>query len=231
MTGVDALSAIRLSLIVGLWCTVLGFPPAVAAGWLMARRSFPGKSILSAILLAPLVMPPVVTGLLLLNATGRNSWLGGLLERSGLGIPFTLGGAVLAALVVGFPLYAMAARTAFEAVDPRNEEVSLTLGIPPWRTFLRVTLPLALPGLAAGAVLAFARSLGEFGATAVLAGNIEGETRTISLAVYTLLDSTHSGSGMRILVGASIALSLVALLGFEALVRGQRKRLEVLRDR
>jgi molybdate transport system permease protein len=225
----DPISAIRLSLVVGLWCVVLGLPFAVAGGWLLARREFAGKTAVSTLLLAPLVIPPVVTGLLILSVLGASSPLGRVLEGAGLPIAFTLTGGVLAALAVGLPLYVLAARAAFEAVDPRLEEVSLTLGVPPAKTFRRITLPLALPGIAAGAVLAFARALGEFGATAVVSGNVEGETRTIAMAVYTLLESPSGGSATFVLVLASLVLSFAALAGYELLTRWQRRRLEVSR--
>lgn len=218
----DPVSAIRLSLQVGLWCAVLGLPVAVALGWVLARRRFVGRTLLSAVLLVPLVLPPVVTGYLLLRLLGRD----GPVASMGVEIPFTLAGAVVAAFVVGLPLYVMASRHAFEAVDPRYEEVSWTLGVPPWRTFLRVTLPLAAPGVAAGAVLAFARALGEFGATAVLAGNVEGRTRTIALAVYTLLESPDGETGIAILTWSSIGISLGAIAGYEWFNRWQRRRLD-----
>ena len=194
---------------------------------MLARRQFTGKSLLSALLLAPLVLPPVVTGLLLLRALGRGTPIGAFLADLGLSVPFSLLGAVLAALVVGFPVYAMAIRGAFEAVDPRLEEVSASLGQPPARTFRRVTLPLALPGIAAGAVLAFARGLGEFGATAIIAGNMEGRTRTIALAVYALLDGPGEDPRLGQLVWASLGLCLLSLGGYEALSRWQRRRLEL----
>jgi molybdate transport system permease protein len=143
----------------------------------------------------------------------------------GFPIPFTLLGATLAALTVGFPLYVVSVRNAFQSVDPAYEEVAWTLGRRPWPTFLRITFPLALPGIAAGAVLAFARALGEFGATVVLAGNVEGSTRTIALAVYTLLESPQGREAIWVLVGASVVLSLLALLGFEALSRHQRRQM------
>lgn len=206
---------------------VAGLLPAILCAWLLARRDFVGKSVLSAILLTPMVLPPVVTGLLLLRGLGRQSALGRLLEAWGWPIPFSLTGAVLAALVVGFPLYVLSIRAALEAVDPRLEQVSWSLGVPPFRTFLRITLPLSLPGIAAGMVLAFARALGEFGATAVLSGNIEGKTRTISLAVYSLLELPSAEGPMRLLLGASLSLSLGALVAYEGLVRWQRRRLEV----
>jgi len=219
----DPASAVRLSLEVGLWCTVLGFPIAVGLGWVLARKRFVGRTALATVLLVPLVLPPVVTGYLLLGLLGRTGPLGDL----GVQVPFTLAGAVIAAFVVGLPLYVMATRHAFEAVDPRYEEVSWTLGVSPFRTFRRVTFPLALPGVAAGAVLAFARALGEFGATVVLAGNVEGETRTIALAVYTMLESPDGEGGIRTLAWASIALSFAAIAGYEACTRWQRRRLEL----
>lgn len=224
--GLDPWSAVRLSLIVALSAVLLGLVPAVAMGWLLARKDFPGKSFVSMVVMAPLVVPPVVTGFLLLSVLGRDSALGGLLAAIGLPIPFTLLGATLAALVVGFPLYVMAIRAVFDTVDRRFEEVSWTLGVPKAPTFRRISLPLALPGIAAGAVLAFARALGEFGATVVLAGNMEGETRTIALAVYSLLESPSGRGATWLLVIASVMLSLVALLGFEGLTRWQRRRME-----
>lgn len=223
----DPVSAIRLSVFVALLASLAGLPVAVFTGWVLARRDFPGKTVVSTVLLAPLVIPPVVTGFLLLSALGSQSPLGRVLEAAGFPVPFTLLGAVLAALVVGLPLYVLSVRNAFETVDPHYEEVSWTLGVTPGRTFRRVSLPLALPGIAAGAVLAFARALGEFGATVVLAGNVEGETRTIALAVYTLLESPAGRGTMWTLVGASVTLSLAALVGYESLSRRQRRRLEV----
>jgi len=219
-------SAIRISLLVALMATAAGLLPAVGLGWLLARHEFPGKTLLSTAVLAPLVIPPVVTGFLLLSLLGTQSALGRLLSQLGLSVPFTLLGAAVAALVVGLPLYVISIRGAFEAVDPLYEELSWTLGVPPRRTFLRISLPLALPGIVAGAVLAFARALGEFGATVVLAGNMEGTTRTIALAVYTLLESPSGREATWVLVGASVGLSLLALIGFERLSRRQRRRLE-----
>ena len=226
LSGLDPWSAVRLSLIVAFSAVLLGLVPAVAMGWVLARRDFFGKSFVSMIVMAPLVVPPVVTGFLLLSVLGRESALGGMLAAIGLPIPFTLLGATLAALVVGFPLYVMAIRAVFDTVDRRFEEVSWTLGVPKAPTFRRISLPLALPGIAAGAVLAFARALGEFGATVVLAGNMEGETRTIALAVYSLLESPSGQGATWILVIASVILSLGALLGFEGLSRWQRRRME-----
>lgn len=227
----DPISAVRLSFLVAVVAVALGLGPAIGAGWLLARCDFPGRGLLSTVLLAPLVIPPVVTGFLLLSILGGQSPLGRALAAVGLSVPFTLVGATLAALVVGFPLYVVAVRGAFEVVDPHLEELSWTLGVPPRKTFLRVSLPLALPGIAAGALLAFARALGEFGATVVLAGNVEGQTRTIALAVYALLESPSGRGSIWVLVGASVVLSLAALMGFEALTRRQRRLLEDRRGR
>lgn len=223
----DPRGPVALSLQVGAWAALLGLPLAMVLGWLLARRPFPGRSILAAALLAPLVLPPVVTGLLLLDLVGRAAPLGGWLAARGLPLSFSFQAAVLAALVVGLPLYAWSCRAAFEAIDPRLSEIAWTLGDRPGRAFVRVTLPLALPGLGAGAVLAFARGLGEFGATAVLAGNVEGETRTIALAVYHLLEIPGGDGRSRTLVLASLALSIGALAAFEALNRWQRRRLDL----
>lgn len=224
-------SAIRLSLIVAFLATIVGLIPAVGLGWVLARFDFRGKAILSTIVTAPLVMPPVVTGFLLLSVLGASTPLGGLVASLGFPVPFTILGASIAALVVGLPLYVISVRGAFEAVDPMYEELSWTLGCSRLKTFFRVSLPLALPGIAAGAVLAFARSLGEFGATVVLAGNVEGSTRTIPLAVYTLLESPTGRETIWVLVGASVGISLLALLGFETLSRRQKSRLEDRRAR
>lgn len=217
-------SAIRLSLLVALFATALGLAPAVGLGWLLARHHFTGKTLVTTLVLAPLVMPPVVTGFLLLSVFGRQSALGSMLASLGLAVPFTLVGATVAAFIVGLPLYVLSVRGAFEAVDPQYEELSWTMGVSPRRTFFRISLPLALPGIAAGAILAFARALGEFGATVVLAGNVEGSTRTIALAVYTLLEAPTGRESTWILVGASVVLSLLALVGYEALSRWQRRR-------
>lgn len=223
VAGVSVGSAIRLSVWVALVATLLAVVPAVAVGWLLARRPFVGKSLVSALILTPLVIPPVVTGFILLTLFGQGSPVGRALGGLGLTVPFTFLAAVLAAVVVGFPLFVITVRNAFEAADPRLEEVSWTLGSPPRRTFFRVSLPLALPGIGAGAVLAFARALGEFGATVVLAGNLEGETRTIALAVYTLLESPGDRAAIWWLVGASVVVSMMALAGFEYLSRRQRR--------
>jgi molybdate transport system permease protein len=215
----DPWSAIILSLQVATLATLLTLPPGTAMGWLLARREFRGKTLVGTLAMAPLVLPPVVTGFLLLRMLSPHAPVGQALKAMGIQIPFTLLGAALAAAVVGFPLVVLSARSAFSMVDHRMAELSLTLGVPPRTTFWRITLPMARPGLAAGAVLAYARALGEFGATTVLAGNVEGETRTIALGVYTLLERPGETPEMTVLVGASIALSLGAIAGWEWLHR------------
>ena len=232
MTALAALSdPVSLSLGVAFWATLVATPFAVAVGWVLARRRFPGKAVVSTLVYAPLVLPPVITGFLLLRLMGRRGPVGAWLADHGVHLPFTFAGAVVAAVVVGFPLYVAVARSAFEAVDRRHDEVASTLGSSPGRVFLRVTLPLAAPGILAGAVLSFARALGEFGATIVLAGNVEGETRTIPLAVYAALESPTGEATAWQLVAASLALCLVAMLGYELLVRRHRRLLELDRAR
>ena len=199
--------------------TVLGAPLAVAAGWLLATQRFPGRALLTTALFLPLVLPPVVTGVLLLEVLGR----GGFLE----GVAFTRTAAVVAACVVGLPLFTLAARQAFEAVDPAYVELAQSLGVRPWRVFSRVTLPLAAPGLAAGAVLTFARALGEFGATAVVAGNVEGETRTIALEVWTLLAAPGGEERMAFLVWCSVGAGAAAVMVYETFRQWQRRRMEL----
>jgi molybdate transport system permease protein len=224
----SATSALVLSLIVALLAALLGLVPALFLGRLLARRDFPGKTLVTTLILMPLVLPPVVTGFLLLSLLGGRGLFGPALAAAGITVPFTLLAPIIAALVVGLPLYVLSVRGAFEAVDARLEEVAWTLGARPRPAFFRIALPLALPGIAAGATLAFARALGEFGATVVLAGNLEGRTRTIPLAVYALLEAPGGTRGAWMLAGASVLLSLLALAGFELLSRWQRRRLEEL---
>lgn len=222
--SVDPLSAISLSAAVAMCCVVAGAPVAVALGYVLARREFFAKPLVAGLIMAPLVMPPVVTGLLLLELFGKEGALGTALASVGVVIPFSFAGAVLAAFVVSLPLYVSGARQAFESVDERLAEVAHSLGAAPRETFVRVWLPLAAPGIASGAALAFARALGEFGATSVLAGNIEGETRTISLAVDTLLSTPGDDGPLWLLVLSSIAIALAAVLWHEHLLRGRAKR-------
>lgn len=218
-----ALDALLLSLRVSLVSALCSLPFGVATAWLLARRRFFGKLAVELVVHLPLVLPPVVTGYLLLLLLGGQSWLGRALARVGLSFSFSWLGAALAAAVMGFPLLVRAVRLSFESVDPAMEQVSLTLGAGPWRTFWRVTLPLAWPGVITGALLAFARSLGEFGATIVFVGNIAGQTRTLPLAIYTAAQTPGAERRALVLVLLAVALSTAALAASEWSARRVRR--------
>jgi molybdate transport system permease protein len=211
-----------LSLRVALSSVMLSLPPAIGMGWLLARRDFRGKLLLDGLCHLPLVLPPVVTGYVLLLVFGRRGWFGPLLETLGVNLAFDWKGAVMASAVVAFPLSLRAIRLAIEDVDPRLEGVARTLGAGPWRVFFTVTLRLAAPGLWVGALLAFARSLGEFGATITFVANIAGHTRTIPSAIYTYLNQPGGEDAAVRLVWISIGVSLAALLGSEWAARRAR---------
>lgn len=214
-------SALVLSLLVGTLATLLALPPAIALGWLFARKSFPGKTLLETALLLPLVLTPVVTGWGLLLLFGRSGLFGRTLADADMPIAFTFAGAVLACAVMGFPLAFRACRLSFEQVDPRLESVARTLGASNARTFFAISLPLARGGVVAAAVLAFARCLGEFGATMVFAGNVPGETQTLPLLVYTLLQTPDGFDAAWKPALASVAIAFVLLAaGERALRRG-----------
>jgi molybdate transport system permease protein len=208
----EDIQVLLLSLKVAGCCVLISLPPAVGMGWLLARRRFPGKIWLDGLCHLPLVLPPVVTGYLLLALCGRRGLLGPLLETLGLQLAFDWKGAVLASAVVGFPLVLRAVRLGIEAVDPRLERVARTLGASPVRVFFTVTLRLALPALLVGALLAFARSLGEFGATITFVANIAGETRTVPLAIYTYLNQPDGEAAAARLAAVSVVVALVALV-------------------
>jgi molybdate transport system permease protein len=219
--------AVRLSLLVAVSAVAASLPFGIGLGWLLARRRFPGKVLLETLLHLPLVLPPVVTGYLLLVVFGRRGWVGPHLERwLGIRLVFDWKGAALAAAVMAFPLMVRAIRLAFSAVDPRLVGAARSLGAGPAGAFLSVSLPLASPGIVAGSVLAFARSMGEFGATIMIAGSIPGETRTIPLEIYGLLDTPGGLEGAWRLVAVSIVISAGALLLGELLEKRGRSRLE-----
>ncbi|GGX48909.1 molybdate ABC transporter permease [Tateyamaria omphalii] len=207
-------TALRLSLLVGLTATLLALPLAIWIAWLLARRDFWGKSVLNALVHLPLVLPPVVTGYLLLLSFGRNGPAGRFLEETfGLVLAFRWTGAALAAMVMGFPLMVRAIRLAIEAVDPKIEDAARTLGAPGWAVFGSITLPLILPGVLAGAVMGFAKAMGEFGATITFVANIPGETQTLPSAIYALLQVPGGeDAAIRLVLWACIiALGAVAL--------------------
>jgi len=215
----DEWTAVLLSLRIAGVATVVALPLGIAIAWLLARKDFWGKALLDGIVHLPLVLPPVVTGYLLLIAFGRRGIFGSFLADLGIVFSFRWTGAALACGVMGFPLMVRPIRLALEAIDRRLEDAAATLGANRFWVFLTVTLPLALPGIIAGAVMAFARALGEFGATITFVSNIPGETQTISAAIYTLLQ-IPGGEALAIrLVLIAIALSLGALIVSEWFAR------------
>jgi molybdate transport system permease protein len=218
------LEVVGLSLRVAALAVVVSLIPGVLVGWLLARWTHPLRALVQGIVMLPLVLPPVVTGYLLLYGLGRSSAFGKLWHSwTGGHVAYTTTACVVAAAVVGFPLLVEAIRLSMLGVDRRLEQVSRSLGRGRLDTFVRVTLPLALPGLCAGAVLSFARALGEFGATIVLAGNVAGETRTVPVAVYTLLNVRDGEAAVVRLVTVSVVLALAALLGSFWLSARQRR--------
>jgi molybdate transport system permease protein len=216
-------SPILLSLRVAACALAIVLVTGTLAARALARRNFPGRDLLDGLFLLPLVLPPVVTGFALLVLFGRNGPLGRPLEAIGIRIVFTVWAAVIAAAVVAFPLMYQSAKAAFESVDPRLEDAARTLGAGEARVFLRVTLPLAWPGLVAGTVLAFARALGEFGATAMVAGNIPGETSTVPLAIYFLADAGDLRSAGWYALGISL-LSVLLVVGLNVWTRRRTPR-------
>lgn len=194
--------------------TLVMLPPGVALAWLLARRSFPGRSVLETLVSLPLVLPPVATGLILLTLLGRDAPLGRLLGAAGVEVVFTWKAVVLAMAVMGFPLLVRAARAGFEQVDRRYEEIAATLGAGPARVFFTVSVPLARRGLLAGLVLAFSRALGEFGATMVIAGALPG-ARTLSVAIYS-----HTQTGQD--AAAAALLATAAVIAFAAMLLANR---------
>ncbi|MFZ2094426.1 MAG: molybdate ABC transporter permease subunit [Pseudolabrys sp.] len=218
--------AVQLSLRIAIVSTLVALPFGIAIGMLLARGSFWGKSLLDAVVHLPLVLPPVVTGYLLLISLGRKAPLGAFLaDHFGVVFSFRWTGAALACGVMAFPLMVRAIRLSIEAIDRRLEDAAATLGANPGWTFVTVTLPLALPGIIAGMMLAFARALGEFGATITFVSNIPGETQTISAAIYTLIQVPGGDSDALKLVFISIIISFAALLASEWLARRATARL------
>ncbi|MCA3596028.1 MAG: molybdate ABC transporter permease subunit [Methylobacterium sp.] len=220
-------AALRLSLKVATVATLASLPAGVAVACLLARGRFRGRSVLDALVHLPLILPPVVTGYLLLLAFGRKGPIGAWLEAHfGLVFSFRWTGAALAAAVMGFPLMVRAIRLSIEAVDRRLEQAAGTLGAGPILTFLLVTLPLALPGILAGSVLAFAKAMGEFGATITFVANIPGETQTLPTAIYSFTQVPGGDAAAMRLVLISVAVSVLALVLSEWLARGLSRRMD-----
>jgi len=220
---------VALSLKVGGVAMLVTLPVAFALAWLLARVSFPGKVIVDAAIHLPLVVPPVVTGWLLLLAFGPNGPIGAWLQDwFGITVLFRWTGAAIAAGVMALPLMVRAMRISIEAVDRRLENAARTLGAGPWRVFWTLTLPLSIPGVLAGAVLGFARSIGEFGATITFVSNVPGETQTLPLAIYSALQQPGADAMVWRLSCVSVGLSLVALIASELLTRRAGRGLHVL---
>lgn len=221
------IEALRLSLLIAFWAVLGGLPVAIALAWLLARRRFPGRALLDGVVHLPLVLPPVVVGYGLLVLLGRRGLIGAWLhDVLGITLAFTWEGAAIASGVMALPLMVRAIRLSIETVDRGLEAAASTLGASRSSVFFTVTLPLALPGVLIGAVLGFARSLGEFGATITFAGNIPGETRTLANAIYAITQVPDSDAAAGRMCLIAIVLSLAALLVSDALARrlGQRLR-------
>ncbi len=220
-------TAVQLSLLVATTATLASLPFGIAIAWLLARGKFWGKSILDTVVHLPLILPPVVTGYLLLLSFGRRGPIGSFLaDEFGIVFSFRWTGAALACAIMGFPLMVRAIRLSIEAVDRRLEAAAGTLGANPLWVFATITLPLCLPGIIAGAILGFAKSMGEFGATITFVSNIPGETQTLPSLIYTLTQVPGGDAAAMRLTLVSIAISMVALLGSELLARriGSRRQ-------
>jgi molybdate transport system permease protein len=203
---------LALTLKVAGCATAINLVLGVAVGWLLARRDFIGREFLDALLTLPMVLPPTVLGYYLLVVVGKRGWLGAWLQDTfGINLIFTWQGAVLAATIVAFPLVLKSARTAFELVDPQLERAARVLGLSEWQVFFRVTVPMAWPGILAGTLLVFARSLGEFGATLMVAGSIPGRTQTLSVAVYEAVQAGQDNVANFLVTITSITCIVVLL--------------------
>ena len=218
--------AVQLSLKVSTWATLASLPFGILIAWLLARKEFWGKAVLSGLVHLPLILPPVVTGYLLLLSFGRRGPVGALLEQY-LGIVFSFRwtGAALACAVMAFPLMVRAIRLSIESVDRRLEEAAGTLGAHPIMVFATITLPLILPGIITGMVLAFAKAMGEFGATITFVSNIPGETQTLPSAIYTFTQVPGGNAGAMRLTLVSIIIAMSALIASEALARRVSRRI------
>ena len=219
LTPLEA-EALRLSLWVSCWAVAASLPLGILAAWMLARRTFPGKTLLDGLIHLPLVLPPVVVGYVLLVLLGRKGLVGEALYRAfGISFAFNWKGAAVASAVVAFPLLVRAIRLSMEGVDQGLEAAARTLGAGPTRVFFTVTIPLVVPGILTGVILAFARSLSEFGATITFVSNIPGETRTLPLALYTLTQVPGGDAGALRLCVISVIVAMLALMASEILAR------------
>lgn len=220
------LDALILSLQVSVWAVIVSLPPGLFIAWILARLNFPGKALLNGLIHLPLVLPPVAIGYLLLILLGRKGIMGAFLYKAfGITLSFNWKGAALAAAVMAFPLMVRAIRLSIEGVDRGLEFAARTLGASPIRAFFTITLPLIFPGILTGIILTFARSLGEFGATITFVSNIEGETQTLPLALYTLTQIPNGEAGALRLCVIAVGISLITLIASESLTRRYNSRL------
>lgn len=224
----DEWTAIMLSLRIGVVATVASLPFAILTAYALARWKFPGKTLFNGLVHLPLVMPPVVTGFILLILFGRRGTFGPFLDSLGIVLSFRWTGAALACAVMGFPLMVRAMRLSFESIDRKLELVSGTLGASKLWTFGLITLPLATPGVIVGCILGFARALGEFGATITFVSNIPGETQTISAAIYTLTQVPGGDAGALRLTAIAVIIALIALIASEIIQRYAEKRVGMI---
>lgn len=204
-----------------LFATAVAMPPAIVLGWLLARRSFPGRSLLETLCTLPLVMPPVATGLILLRLFGRRSPVGQALDAAGLEVIFTWRAVVIAMAVMSVPIILLTAKAGFQQVNPRFEQMAASLGASPLGVFFRVTMPLASRSLIAAALLGFARALGEFGATIMIAGGIPGQTETLSVAIYRLTEIGREDDAMSLML-LSVALAFLAMFASNQVMKQHR---------
>jgi molybdate transport system permease protein len=223
--GPEEWQAIALSLKVSIWASLLSLPFGIFVAYALARWEFAGKQLLNGLVHLPLILPPVVTGYLLLLSFGTQGALGGFLQQFGIILAFRWTGAALAAAIMGFPLMVRAIRLSIEAVDPKLEQAAATLGANRLWAFATVTLPLILPGVIAGTILAFAKAMGEFGATITFVSNIPGQTQTLPSAIYAFLQVPGGESAALRLVLISVGIAMSALILSELLARRASKRL------
>ena len=219
-------AATLLSLKVAFWSSLLTLPVAIFLAWMLARWRFPGKVLVDSLVHLPLVLPPVVVGYALLLTFGANGYLGALLQRLGITLVFNWKGAVIASAVMALPLFVRAIRISFETADRRLEAAARCLGASRLRVFLGVTLPLSLPGITAGAILGFARSLSEFGATITFVSNVPGETQTLPLAINTLIQVPDGEPAALRLTGISLVIGFLALILSDRIDIWLRRRIQ-----
>ncbi|PJG44563.1 molybdate ABC transporter permease [Acinetobacter tandoii] len=225
MLSPEELSALYLSAKVALFATIISLPFAIALAWVLARYEFRLKFLVEAVLQMPMVLPPVVLGYLLLVVFGQQGWIGRYLNQLGIQVAFNWKGAVLASIIVAFPLMVQPIRLSFQLINQQLEQVAAILGANPLRVFCSISLPLAIPGIIIGSILCFSRSLGEFGATITFVGNIPDETRTIPIAIYSFLQQPNGEEMAMRLVMLSLLLAFSALIANYVILQKYQKRL------